>query len=652
MARYTERYGYDEAGNLLLIRHRSADPAYGGWTRAYRYDEPSLLSNRLTGTGPARDPSLPRSFGYDEQGNITAMPELPLMRWDYADRLHVTARQDAADGEPDPRERTYYVYDAAGQRARKVTRGAAATRKSERFYVDAFEVYREYGPDGAVTLERETLNVFDDKHRLALAETRTAGADRGPGELIRYQLANHLDSSVLELDQHAQVISYEEYYPYGSTSYQAVRAGVEAPKRYRYTGKERDTENGLYYHGARYCAPWLGRWMSCDPAGLADGTNVYAYVGDNPVRRVDPTGYQGHDQPETPDPDPPASAPGKGEKPVAEVEQQGGGGGGKQPTPAKDRGGRGSSSMNMEFLSNGNTAGGATEDKADELILGAGLTSPGGRSANSAAGTFLLSSRHALFAHAEAGILVGAGLSFLGPPPPELLLGTFHVATGSGHFGAFVQGGVQRDPANGSSTYAGGVSLAGTWTLGENDQWQIYPNLVYNGAGTGQVANADVTTFNSATALIGLTDTPVLLDDNGQAQKDEKGNAIGGPNTYGAEASFGVNVGDSTSPGGATRSSTTTTALIFYQRAFGNKVLGAALGGSYETGGGGLSGFVRIGIRYRLASGAVSAIFKSGPARHTAVELTEDLATRSGRSQATAHRKAGQESSTTVRSEI
>ena len=61
MARYTERYTYDEVGNLLLVRHRSADPAYGGWTRAYRYEEPSLLepdrhSNRLTGTGPARAP--------------------------------------------------------------------------------------------------------------------------------------------------------------------------------------------------------------------------------------------------------------------------------------------------------------------------------------------------------------------------------------------------------------------------------------------------------------------------------------------------------------------------------------------------------------------------------------------------------------------
>ncbi len=303
MARYIERYVYDEVGNLLLTRHRSADPAYGGWTRAYRYDEPSLLepgrhSNRLTRAWPARDPSPPRRFSYDEQGNMTSMPEIPLMRWDYGDRLHATARHAGRDDETGPREMTYYVYDATGQRVRKVTRragsaGAAGTagavRKSQRIYVGTFEVFREYGPDGTVTLERETLHVFDDMHRLALVETRTTGTDRGPRELIRYQLANHLDSSVLELDQDAQVISYEEYYAFGSTSYQAVRASIEAPKRYRYTGKERDSETGLYYHGARYYASWLGRWTSCDPAGLAGG-GLYTYAANRPVNMNDPSG--------------------------------------------------------------------------------------------------------------------------------------------------------------------------------------------------------------------------------------------------------------------------------------------------------------------------------------------------------------------------
>ena len=48
----------------------------------------------------------------------------------------------------------------------------------------------------------------------------------------------------------------KKYTPYGSTSYQAVRIQGETPKRYRYTGKERDKESGLKCHGTRYYVAW------------------------------------------------------------------------------------------------------------------------------------------------------------------------------------------------------------------------------------------------------------------------------------------------------------------------------------------------------------------------------------------------------------
>ncbi|MGH3802861.1 MAG: RHS repeat-associated core domain-containing protein, partial [Pseudonocardiaceae bacterium] len=58
----------------------------------------------------------------------------------------------------------------------------------------------------------------------------------------------------------------------------------------RYTGKDRVVEAGLYYQGARYYAPWLGRWTACDPAGLVDGTNLYYYVRGNPIGLLDREG--------------------------------------------------------------------------------------------------------------------------------------------------------------------------------------------------------------------------------------------------------------------------------------------------------------------------------------------------------------------------
>jgi RHS repeat-associated protein len=233
-------------------------------------------------------------YEYDAHGNTTAMPHLSLLRWNHLDQLDASSRQVVTDGTA---ETTYHRYDGAGQRVRTVTErgapvGGTPTRMTERRYLGAVEIYREYDGAGLATvLERETLHVLDDQDRVAMVETRTAGDDGSAARLVRHQLADHLGSSSLELDDAGAVISYEEFHPYGSTSYEAVDASLgAAAKRYRYTGKERDDETGLTYHGARYYAPWLARWTSCDPAGLVDSTNMFEYVRGNPLRYRDPTG--------------------------------------------------------------------------------------------------------------------------------------------------------------------------------------------------------------------------------------------------------------------------------------------------------------------------------------------------------------------------
>jgi len=299
MGTYVQQYVYDELGNFKEVRHRGTDPANTGWTRTYDYLETSVLeanrqSNRLTRTRIGNDAETysTNGDGYDAHGNMLRMPQLQIMQWDFQDQLLMTQRQKVNDEDEEgvqrQGERTHYVYDAAGQRVRKVTELAHGNLKDERIYLGGFEIYRHHTGANA-GLVRESLHIMDDKQRIALVETRNDVNDGTAKQLIRYQFGNHLGSASLELDDHAVVISYEEYYPYGSTSYQAVNKDIKAAaKRYRYTGKERDEESGLYYHGARYYAPWLGRWVSCDRVELL--ANRYVYCSNNPLRFRDPNG--------------------------------------------------------------------------------------------------------------------------------------------------------------------------------------------------------------------------------------------------------------------------------------------------------------------------------------------------------------------------
>jgi RHS repeat-associated protein len=98
------------------------------------------------------------------------------------------------------------------------------------------------------------------------------------------------------------VITYEEYHPFGTSSYQATNAGIlSSSKRYRFCAKERDSESGLYYYGARYYVPWLCRFISCDPkAAQFPDQSPYNYCFNNPINLIDPDGME----PEGPD-DPP-----------------------------------------------------------------------------------------------------------------------------------------------------------------------------------------------------------------------------------------------------------------------------------------------------------------------------------------------------------
>jgi RHS repeat-associated protein len=113
------------------------------------------------------------------------------------------------------------------------------------------------------------------------------GHDFGdPTPAIKYNLDDHLGSSNVLLDENGTLVSREEYYPFGETSF-----GSYGKKRYRFCGKERDEESGLYYYGARYYSPWTCRFVSVDPQALIYvNQSAYVYADNNPVCRIDHNG--------------------------------------------------------------------------------------------------------------------------------------------------------------------------------------------------------------------------------------------------------------------------------------------------------------------------------------------------------------------------
>lgn len=289
VALYEERYVYDAVGNITEMRH-----LIGGstdWVRAYAYEEDGSgdpVSNRLVDTTESVGTV---TYQHDDRGNVVFLPHLyndgatpdPSPNVEYDDRGQmVRAQLNSTDY-------ALYYYDSAGQRVRKVVVKGAVVE--DRRYANGFEVWRK-SSSGTLTEERTTLHVMDGEKRIAMVEKKTVGTS-APLTRVRYQLGNHIGTSVLEVNEDGDVISYEEFHPYGSTAWWTNDGDTEVShKRYRYTGKEKDEETGLYYHGARYYAPWLGRWTSADPIGLGDGPNTYAYVHGGPIGGRDPTGLQ------------------------------------------------------------------------------------------------------------------------------------------------------------------------------------------------------------------------------------------------------------------------------------------------------------------------------------------------------------------------
>ena len=250
---WRQSFGYDRYGNQWAAQHLGDHMPYSGL-------RPTQQSNYNASTN--RRVEVTNQLAYDAAGELTRHGAWNLV-YDAEGRI----RQSTNTGTS---QTTDYAYDGAGNRVKK-TVGTASTY----FVYDAFgQLAAEYtssGPSGTAA--------------------------------THYLTTDHLGSTRLVTDGSGAVVSRHDYLPFGeeapsnlggrSTSYGYL---ANASLTQRFTGKERDTETGLDYFGARYLSSPMGRFTSADApfadqhVGDPQSWNLFSYVGNNPLRYVDPTG--------------------------------------------------------------------------------------------------------------------------------------------------------------------------------------------------------------------------------------------------------------------------------------------------------------------------------------------------------------------------
>jgi len=256
---WDEQFGYDPWGNLLSI----------GRIAGYSCSNEETLSVITTTKNQISGDT------YDSAGNLIVIPGTGGSTYVY--NAENQLKQAISGGVT-----TNYAYDGDGKRVEKLNSSNAVTKIY--WYGVGSGPLDETDNTGVITNAAFHEFIFFNGNRIARRDSTNA---------VNYYFSDHLGTSRIVTSSSGSVLDDSDFYPFGGERIISASSG----NTYKFTSKERDSESGLDYFGARHNASNSGRFTSPDPIFLhvlrvmdPQRLNLYTYARNNPLVFLDPTG--------------------------------------------------------------------------------------------------------------------------------------------------------------------------------------------------------------------------------------------------------------------------------------------------------------------------------------------------------------------------